>query len=117
MVPPVENAVGGAKSMPSKAAAAVRYALRGVRFMLAERNCQVLAAATVAVVAAGVYFRLAALEWCAVIGAATLVWVAEGLNSALERLVDLASPGFHPLAGQAKDIAAGAVPLAALGAG
>ena len=102
--------------MPSKAAAAVRYALRGVRFMLAERNCQVLAAATVAVVAAGVYFRLAALEWCAVIGAATLVWVAEGLNSALERLVDLASPGLHPLAGKAKDIAAGAVLLAVLGA-
>jgi len=49
--------------MPSKAAAAVRYALRGVRFMFAERNCQVLAAATVGVVAAGVYFRLAALEW------------------------------------------------------
>ena len=42
--------------------------------------------------------------------------MAEGLNTALERLVDLASPGFHPLAGKAKDIAAGAVLLAVLGA-
>src|SRR5919197_3762012 len=113
---PVENAVGRAKSMPSKAIAAVGYAVRGVRFMLAERNCQVLAAATLAVVAAGLYLSLSALEWCAVIGAAALVWVAEGLNTALERLTDLASPACHPLAGQAKDIAAGAVLLAALGA-
>ena len=102
--------------MPSKAIAAVRYALRGVRFMLGERNCQVLAAATVAVVAAGFYFSLSAPEWCAVIGATALVWVAEGLNTALERLADLVSPGFHPLAGKAKDIAAGAVLLAVLAA-
>jgi diacylglycerol kinase (ATP) len=38
------------------------------------------------------------------------------LNTALERLTDLVSPGFHPLAGMAKDIAAGAVLLAAVGA-
>src|SRR5919197_1178630 len=107
---PVENAVGRAKSMPSKAIAAVGYAL------LAERNCQVLAAATLTVVAAGLYFSLGALEWCAIIGAAALVWVAEGLNTALERLTDLASPGFHPLAGKAKDIAAGAVLIAVLAA-
>jgi diacylglycerol kinase len=42
--------------------------------------------------------------------------VAEGLNTALERLTDLVSPGYHPLAGKAKDIAAGAVFLAVLGA-
>jgi len=102
--------------MPSKAAAAVRYALRGVGYMLAERNCQVLAAATLAVVAAGLYFSITALEWCAVIGATALVWVAEGLNTALERLTDLVSPSFHPLAGKAKDIAAGAVLLAVLAA-
>jgi diacylglycerol kinase (ATP) len=102
--------------MPSKAIAAVGFALRGVRFMLAERNCQVLAVATVVVVAAGLYFSLGALEWCAVIAAAALVWVAEGLNTALERLTDLVSPGFHPLAGKAKDIAAGAVLIAVLAA-
>lgn len=102
--------------MPSKAIATLKYALRGVRVMLAARNCQVLAAATLAVAAAGFYFSLSGLEWCAVIGAAALVWVAEGLNTALERLTDLVSPGFHPLAGKAKDIAAGAVLLAVLAA-
>jgi diacylglycerol kinase (ATP) len=102
--------------MPLRAVAAVRYALRGIGFMFAERNCRVLAGATLAVIAAGAYFRLAALEWCALIGATTLVWVAEGLNTALERLTDLVSPGYHPLAGKAKDIAAGAVFVAVLGA-
>jgi len=102
--------------MPSRAVAAVRYALRGVGFMLGERNCQVLALATIAVVAAGAYFHLSALEWCAVVLAITPVWVAEGLNTALERLTDLASPGFHPLAGKAKDVAAGAVLITVIGA-
>ena len=102
--------------MPSRALAAVRYALRGIGFMLAERNVRVLLGFTAAAAAAGGWFSISRLEWCALIAAATLVWVAEGLNSALERLTDLASPDFHPLAGKAKDIAAGAVLLAVLGA-
>ena len=102
--------------MPSKAVAAARYALRGVGFLLAERNVQVLAGATLLAVGLGLWLRISDLEWCAVIGATTLVWVAEALNTALERLTDLASPEFHPLAGKAKDIAAGAVLLAAIGA-
>ena len=102
--------------MPSRGLAAVRYELRGVGFMLAERNCQVLAAASIAALGAGAYVRLSAAEWCAVVLAITAIWVAEGVNTAIERLTDLVSPGYHPLAGRAKDIAAGAVLLAALGA-
>jgi diacylglycerol kinase (ATP) len=45
-----------------------------------------------------------------------LVWTAEGVNTAIEAVVDLASPDMHPLAGKAKDVAAGAVLLAALAA-
>ena len=44
------------------------------------------------------------------------VWAAELVNTAIEALTDLASPAYHPLAGKAKDVAAGAVLLAALGA-
>jgi len=102
--------------MPSQAIATVRYALRGIGFMFGERKMLLLAAATLAALAAGAYFAIAPLEWCAVLFAITLVWVAEGLNTALERLTDLVSPGFHPLAGQAKDIAAGAALIAVLGA-
>ena len=96
--------------------AATRYALRGLRFLLQERNARLLLAGTVVAVAAGLYFGLERLEWCAVVLAITALWVAEGLNSALERLTDLVSPGFHPLAGKAKDIAAGAVLIALAGA-
>ena len=96
--------------------AATRYALRGLRFLLEERNARILLAGTLVTLGAGYYYELEPLEWCAVVFAITLLWVAEGLNSALERLTDLASPGFHPLAGKAKDIAAGAVLIALAGA-
>jgi diacylglycerol kinase (ATP) len=43
------------------------------------------------------------------------VWTAEALNTAFEFLTDVASPAFHPLAGKAKDVAAGAVLLSAAG--
>lgn len=98
--------------MPWKALAALRYALRGIGFMLLERNAQLLAAGTVLVLGVSFWAALSRLEWCAVIAALALVWVAETLNTALERLTDLVSPQFHPLAGRAKDIAAAAVLLA-----
>ena len=44
------------------------------------------------------------------------VWIPETLNTAIEFLTDLASPEFHPIAGQVKDLAAAAVLIAALGA-
>jgi hypothetical protein len=43
-----------------------------------------------------------------------LVWAAETFNTALEKLVDLVSPEYHPLAGKVKDIAAGAVLIVSL---
>ena len=102
--------------MPSRAIATFRYALRGIGFLFAAANVWVLTAATLLTIGAGWYFSIGALEWCAVILAIALVWTAEGLNTALERLTDLVSPQYHPLAGQAKDIAAGAVLIAAIGA-
>jgi diacylglycerol kinase (ATP) len=43
------------------------------------------------------------------------VWTAEALNTALEFLADVASPEFHPLVEKAKDVAAGAVLMSAVG--
>ena len=116
MVPPVKNANARASSVPSKAVAALRNAARGVGLMFSELSIRILAAGTVLTIAAGLYFSLSALEWCAALLALALVWAAEGMNTALERLTDLVSPDFHPLAGMAKDIAAGAVLLASAGA-
>jgi diacylglycerol kinase (ATP) len=64
----------------------------------------------------GLLFRLSAIEWSVIVVAIVSVWTAEALNTALELLCDVASPGFHPLVEKAKDVAAGAVLLSAIGA-
>ncbi len=70
--------------------------------------------ATVAVVAAGFYFQISKTEWFAVLLAIALVNCLEAMNTALEYLTDLVSPGHHPLAGKAKDAAAAAVLVASI---
>lgn len=67
------------------------------------------------VCAAGLFFRLSVFEWCWIVLAIVAVWTAEALNTAFEFLTDVASPAFHPAAGRAKDVAAGAVLIAAVG--
>lgn len=92
-------------------------AAAGLRHMLAtQANARIHAVATVAVVAAGFYFGLARVEWALIVFAIALVWTAEAVNTAIECVVDLVSPERHPLAGKAKDAAAGAVLVAAIGA-
>ncbi|AFQ45821.1 diacylglycerol kinase family protein [Desulfosporosinus meridiei] len=54
------------------------------------------------------------LEWLILILAIGSVIGAEVMNSAIETVVDMVQPNFHPLAGMAKDIAAGAVLVTAI---
>jgi diacylglycerol kinase (ATP) len=72
--------------------------------------------ATVVVIGLGFYFDITRTEWALVALAVGTVWTAELMNTAVEALTDLVSPEYHPLAGKAKDVAAGAVLLAALAA-
>jgi diacylglycerol kinase (ATP) len=81
-----------------------------------QHNAWVHAAATVLVIAAGFAMQLSRSEWCWVVLAIVGVWTAEALNTAFELLCDVASPDFHPLVKQAKDVAAGAVLVCAIGA-
>ncbi|WP_205701601.1 diacylglycerol kinase family protein [Hymenobacter rigui] len=100
-----------------KRAASFGYAFRGVVAALrTEVHLWVHAAATVVVVGLGLYFGLARWEWAAVALAVGAVWCAELVNTALEAVVNLVSPDYHPLAGRAKDVAAGAVLVMALAA-
>lgn len=57
---------------------------------------------------------LSAMELLVLFLTVALVLITEMINTALEKLVDLVSPGYHPLAKIVKDVAAGAVLLAAL---
>jgi diacylglycerol kinase (ATP) len=68
------------------------------------------------VLAAALLFRVTVADWCWIILAISIVWTAEALNTAFEFLADAASPDFHPLVRNAKDVAAGAVLLTATAA-
>ncbi len=80
-----------------------------------QHNAWIHAAASVGVLLAGLFFGLSTYEWCWIVLAVMAVWTAEALNTALELLADGTSPEFHPLVGQAKDVAAGAVLISAIG--
>ena len=69
---------------------------------------------TIVVIGLSFYYDLSANEWCIILLCISLVWVAELLNTALEYLTDFVSPEYNYLAGKVKDIAAGAVLIAAL---
>lgn len=94
-----------------------RYAFIGIWIMISsQHNAWIHAAATFVAVVVGLYFGLTKAEWCWIILAITSVWTAEALNTAFEFLTDVASPEYHPTAGKAKDTAAGAVLITAIGA-
>jgi diacylglycerol kinase (ATP) len=95
----------------------IGHAARGIASLLRdEPNARIHALAAVLVVLAGIWLHVAAVEWGLLALAVTVVWAAEAMNTAVEALVDLVSPERHALAGKAKDVAAGAVLLAAFGA-
>ncbi len=94
-----------------------RSALAGMRVLVrSQRNAWIHVAATIAVVALGLYLGLSAAQWALVTVAVASVWTAEAVNTAFELLADALAPDFNPLIGKAKDVAAGAVLLAAIGA-
>jgi diacylglycerol kinase (ATP) len=93
------------------------YAGRGIAtLVMSQHNAWIHALSTCAVVAAGIAFGLGRFEWLALVFAIVAVWTAEALNTAFEALCDVASPQFHPLVARAKDVAAGAVLICAVGA-
>lgn len=81
-----------------------------------QHNAWVHAVATLAALAAGFLFGISTGEWLAITLAIVAVWTAEALNTAFESLCDVASPEFHPMVERAKDVAAGAVLISAIGA-
>jgi diacylglycerol kinase (ATP) len=81
-----------------------------------EHNAWIHGVATIVVVVAGLGFGVSRLEWCALVVAIAIVWCAEALNTALEHLADAVVPEPHPQIGRAKDVAAGAVLVCAVGA-
>jgi len=94
-----------------------RNALSGLNELLrTQRNARIHLGITLAVIGLAAWLRLSAADWALLAVTAALVWTAELINTALEAVVDLASPGRQPLARLAKDLSAAAVLVAAVGA-
>lgn len=91
------------------------YALSGCAYMLRyQKNTRILLAATLAVPAVSLWLGIETDDWATLVLTIGIVWMAEFLNAAIEASVNLAAPDIHPMAKVAKDVAAGAVLIAAL---
>lgn len=94
---------------------AFRHAFAGWWYVLrTQRNAWIHLVATIGVVLLGLVLQLHATEWAILAVAIGLVWTAEFVNTALEAVVDLASPEAHPLARVGKDVGAAAVLISAI---
>lgn len=92
-----------------------RYAFAGVRYLLwTQRNAKIHSAVGLVAALLGAVLRIDRYEWLILLLTITMVLAAEGVNTAVEAAVDLASPGYHPLAKIAKDVGAGTVLLTAI---
>jgi len=96
---------------------AFKYAFAGIWAVLKkERNLKIHFAAAILVILVGLYFGISRFEWLVLVLTIMLVFSLEIGNSAIETAIDLACPKRDPKAKFAKDAAAGAVLVAAIGA-
>lgn len=94
-----------------------RAAWKGLRFAIRfEHNLQIHLLVAGLVVVSGIAFNLSKTEWMLVSFAIVLVISAELMNTAIEKLADALHPENHPGVGLAKDLAAAAVLVTAIGA-
>lgn len=93
------------------------YAFAGIGYLFrSQRNARIHAGAATGVLGLGLWLGLPARDWAVLVLTIGMVLAAEGFNTAIEATVDRFGPERHPLAGTAKDVAAGAVLLTALAA-
>ncbi|TMD42787.1 MAG: hypothetical protein E6I88_03430, partial [Chloroflexi bacterium] len=94
-----------------------RHAGRGLRWAVSSQaNVRVHLAAAVVVLIAALILRFSAMEFVGLLLCFAIVIAAELFNTTLEVLIDYAWPEHHPMIGRAKDVAAAAVLIAAIGA-
>jgi diacylglycerol kinase len=91
------------------------FAFKGIaHFLKTQHNAWIHLIAAAFVIASAFWLKVSMAEWIWLAFAIGFVLVSELFNTAIEFLVDLVSPDFNPKAGLVKDIAAGAVLIAAL---
>ena len=91
------------------------HAFRGWWYVLkTQQNAWIHSLFATAVVLVGLWVGLTPLDWAVIVLTIAMVFTAEFINTAIEAVVDLASPVHHPLAKVGKDVGAGALLVAAL---
>ena len=91
------------------------YAIKGIKVLITtQHNAWIHLLATITVIIAGIILKITVREWFMIIIAVSLVWITEALNTAIEFMIDMIQPDYHPLAEKAKDIAAAAVLIASI---
>ena len=94
-----------------------KYAFNGIALVfVSQTNAKIHTFVAIVVSILGFYFQVSKQEWLLLTICIAMVWSAEAFNTAIEHLVDLVSPEYHPLAGKAKDTAAAGVLILAIGA-
>ena len=102
---------------PTRFIDSVNCAIEGIIFTArTQKHMRRHFIAALAVLLAVLLLRVSPLEFTLLVISVCFVLCAELLNTAIEVIVDMVSPDFHPLARTAKDVAAGAVLVAAIGA-
>lgn len=92
-----------------------RFAFAGLGYLFrTQRNARIHLVIGGAACAVAAWVGISRVEWAVMIFTIALVLILEGLNTAIEAAIDLASPELHPLAKIAKDLAAGMVLIAAI---
>ena len=92
------------------------HAAQGVATAAHERNFKIECAVGILAVILGFAFRVSLPEWLAIVICIGVVLGFECANTALEALVDLASPDVHPLAKRAKDCMAASALITSIAA-
>lgn len=93
------------------------FALNGLRFVLThQHNAWLHGLATIIVCGLGLVAGLSGADWKWLVATIVTVWFAETMNTAFEFVCDVISPEFNHSVERAKDIAAGAVLICAVGA-
>lgn len=91
------------------------YSFRGMlRVIREEQNLKIQLIAGTLVMLLAWYFRIKAWEWAALIIMICLVFLAEVINSAIERVTDVLKPRIHDYVKEIKDIMAAAVMITAI---
>jgi len=106
----MSNRIDGLKVLRS-----FRFAGQGMLALFRfENNAKVHLLLAMLVIAAGLWLGLSRVEWAIILTQIGLVWAAEAINTAIEKLCDFVSPGLHPQIKAIKDMASGAVLMVAI---